>query len=267
MKTEVRRAEGNGILMTEHKRPSIWGSSCHQMTGDALKITDFSATMPEDSIVKHLSTNNLPIRPKMTLPKIKFAANFGYGWRTAKLHESITGDMRTAFKKVLSGPVWDASFNYYFNDNWGIGLNYAGYYSSHDERVQNTETLAIGQFEIDNSITYIGPACLMRASSNTKWFFNANIGLGYIGYSSKLNVIDTRTKTTGGSVGFLTEVGAEYKFSENWGLGANLSAISGSLGKVSMDVNGKKESVKFNSKEHENLHTIRLSFGLRYYIN
>ncbi|MDR3140485.1 MAG: hypothetical protein LBU37_01965 [Tannerellaceae bacterium] len=37
-KTEARKIGGNAIKITKHTPPSIWGSSCHQITADILKV-------------------------------------------------------------------------------------------------------------------------------------------------------------------------------------------------------------------------------------
>jgi len=39
-KLEARKAGGNAIKIIEHMSPSVWGSSCHRITADILKVND-----------------------------------------------------------------------------------------------------------------------------------------------------------------------------------------------------------------------------------
>ncbi|MDL2241660.1 hypothetical protein LJB91_01975 [Bacteroidales bacterium OttesenSCG-928-L03] len=43
LKTEARKIGGNAVLVTEYRKPSIWGSSCHQMVATVLRVHDFSS--------------------------------------------------------------------------------------------------------------------------------------------------------------------------------------------------------------------------------
>lgn len=41
-KEETAKVGGNGLAITEHKKPALWGSSCHQISGTMLYISDWT---------------------------------------------------------------------------------------------------------------------------------------------------------------------------------------------------------------------------------
>lgn len=265
IKNEARQIGGNAAVITKHTRPSFWGSTCHQMEASLLNISDFSAPPSLDAQMAE-STSKAP----RLLPSMKIAANFGYGWRTAKTIDTDAA-MKDYINDLKSGPVWDASFNYYFNDSYGLGLLYNAYSANANamaSRDINYDGVidGYGNLNTKDNITFIGPAFLIRLSQNQTWIFNMSVGIGYIGYTSKATFLNETIKTTGATVGFQAGVGVEYKFSKNWGIGADLSSISGLLNQVTLNENGRKSTIKLPEDQREGLGNIRLSMGVRYYI-
>jgi hypothetical protein len=45
MQEEAKRIGGNAIFITEHLRPMLFGSNCHQFKGTVLRITDFETAV------------------------------------------------------------------------------------------------------------------------------------------------------------------------------------------------------------------------------
>lgn len=273
IKNEARKSGGNAVIILKHKKPSIWGSSCHQMEAAILNITDFNKTTSLENMADNTDMNDYKetktvqnSKKERLLPQFMIAINGGYGWRTAKLADNIEGDEKDFLRKMKNGPAWNASANYFFNDNYGLGLTYSGFSASNSSMATQKDDGQSGAFKMNDMITYIGPSFLMRFSSNQKWIFNANIGIGYIGYSSKSNFLDNEMRINGSSVGVLYELGVEYKLSKNWGIGANFSCIGGTLGTLHKEENGYKETVKLSKDEREGLGQIRLGLGVRYYL-
>lgn len=264
IKNEARKAGGNAVLIIEHKKPSVWGSSCHQMTAMVLNVSDLSApTLAKDNSEE--SPTPVLLSESRMLPRFNLAINGGYGWRTAKLADGIEGLEKEYAEKLMSGFVWNASANYYFNDNYGIGMSYSSYSASNSSPAYTQEG-ETGTFKTNDMITYVGPAFLMRYSQNQKWIFNMSLGIGYIGYSSDSKFNRESVKLTGGTVGFETSIGGEYKFSKNWGVGATLSTNSGLLNSITVNENGSERNVKLGKDEKEGLGQIRIAVGFRYYI-
>lgn len=267
IKDEARKAGGNAIVILKHSKPSMWGSSCHQMEATILNVTDLDSMSTEGTAnLRNAITDNTETTKKQRLlPRFSLSLGGGYGWRTAKLADGFSAEEKAFLKKLKNGPVWGASANYYFNDNYGLGLTYSAYSSKHSIGATDTESSQYGELENKDMITFIGPSFLMRYSSNMKWIFNINIGLGYIGYSSKSSFLNNESKISGASVGLLYELGVEYKFAKNWGIGADFTAISGTLGSFNINENGIKNTKKLSKDEREGLGHIRLSMGIKYY--
>lgn len=260
IKEKARQSGGNAVLITEYVKPSFWGSSCHQMTATVLKVYDF--LLPEDveGTANFAGMEDVKvIKPDRKLPKVDMMANFGYGKRLASISTSLSSTQRDAMKDLMSGTIWDLSFKYYFSDIMGIGLDYSGYRAT-------TDKIANDVVPTNDMMTYIGPSYLIRYSPDQKWIFDSLLGLGYLGYSSSADYMSVDQKVTGVTVGAKWDVGVSYKFSEHWGVGANLSLLSGVLNKVTLHENGRKMSVDLGDNEKEGLGQFRIGLGIRYYI-
>ncbi|NDW18214.1 porin family protein [Dysgonomonas sp. 216] len=271
IKDEARKAGGNTIIVTKHTKPSIWGSSCHQMTATVLNVSDFSDKdiaanerryMSENAIIDSLyKTKN-----ERLLPKFNLSANVGYGWRTAKTADGLGRDEKQIVDDLKSGFVWDISANYYINDNFGLGISNSNYSSSTSAYGEHNDSGNSGTIKFNDRITYIGPAFLMRFSQNQKWIFNISLGIGYLGYSSESKLDRDFLKVTGSTVGFESRVGVEHKLAENWGIGISLSSHSGILSTLNVNDNGHKKTIDLDKDNKEGLGRIQLGIGMRYYI-
>ena len=273
IKEESRKAGGNAIIVLNHTKPSIW-STCHQMEAAILNVSDFSNLATTDGISpEQLSTEYKKTIEKGTqekkerlLPRFQFNGDFGYGWRTAKLNPSLEAEERNYLKKLMNGPAWNLSAGYYFNDSYGIGLSYSTYSSSNSIWATNTDSGDTGKLKTNDIISFVGPTFLMRFSHSQKWIFGMQLGLGYISYSSKTTFLNENVKQTGASVGVLASFNTEYKFAKNWGIGADLSSVGGTLSSFDVNTNGRKETINLSNEEREGLGHIKISLGVRYYI-
>lgn len=271
IKNKARQIGGNSILITEHKRPSIWGSSCHRMAGDIYRMDEIS--LQRVGMATRYITYNDSQDKKETprwLPTLVFTGDIGYGWRTAKIYDAGNPDMKNYLKKLKSGMIWNISGNYFFNDTFGAGIQYYTYSASASQfgtlSDSNQETIASGSMDMDDMITFIGPLFSVRGSANQKWIFGASVSIGYLGYSSKMKIGSYGEKLTGSSAGVMTNLSAEYKFAKNWGVGANIHSCAGVLTQIDIDKNGNKSTVKFDRDNYEGLGNITLSLGVRWYL-
>jgi hypothetical protein len=271
LKEEVRKVGGNAAVITEHIRPSFWGSSCHQMTGTILRVYDFDSYAVAESADSAQIVDVKVIKPQRQLSKITLAANIGYGWRTAKLNPDLPQAEKEFYKGTMSGLVTDVSFNYYFNDFYGLGVAYSRYnanqkmYGRMEYEDGGSEN---GYWKANSSIQFAGPVFLMRMpSTNQKWIFDCNIGVGYVGYSDRETFANNVVKVYGATVGGYFNLGAEYKINKSWAVGLRLSEVVGVLESLTRDTNGQKETIHVdNSNEGEGLGQVQLLMGLRYYL-
>ena len=266
IKDEARKIGGNAVCVVDHKKPSIWGSSCHQMTAIILNVTDFNQNpLPVDDTITQFE-NIQQETVKSLFPKFKIGANIGYGWRGAKLSSEIPADKRDYYKEMTSGLIWDGAFHYYFNDTYGVGLVYSAYNVENSIYGPHRETGETGTLKTKNSITFIGPVFAMRSvSNNKKWIFNLSAGIGYFGYYNKETINSQYAKITGSTVGFQWSISEEYKLDKHWGIGVDFSMLSGLLNSINSDINGHKSTSDLKDNEREGLGQFRLSTGIRYY--
>jgi hypothetical protein len=269
LKEEARKAGGNAVLVTKYVKPSFWGSSCHQMTATILKINDYAAQDGMENPDSSRFALSPSIHLKRKLPKMNLSANLGQGWRLAQLNPNLPLAERVYQKNMMSGLTWDASFKYYLNDRYGIGLLYASYAAG--QRAYGTATFngvtEEGYRNTNNHIQFLGSAFSARvSSSNLQWLFDFTVGIGYLSYSSIDRFAIHIYKVNGSTAGDYTNLGIEYKFNKNWGIGVRCSLISGIVTKLAIEDDGHKETLTVNNRnEGEGLGQIQLSAGIRYY--
>lgn len=231
---EARKVGGNALLIREHVKPSFWSSTCHQVQAVALRVGNDAVMKTENDTASYFEVEII----KQNLPKFNIIANIGYGWRTAELQDD------SGFEKdLMSGLSLNFMMDYYPHNNYGVRLSYSGYFSTINEYAQNIITGQLGTLKARDIITYIGPAFVMRYSPDEKWIFDASYGFGYLGYRSVYTHISEKYIQTASAFGMEIQLGLEYKFLKNFGLGINASLISGSSKKVHLNENGHKSTV------------------------
>ena len=266
LKSEARKAGGNAVVVTEYIRPSFWRSNCHQMAGTILRVSNFDSGAIAVNSDSAQFANVHVIKPERKLSRITFAADFGYGWRTARLDPDLSGFDRAYYKGLMSGWVYDASFNYYFNDYYGLGLLYSAYIANQSMYGTDLSSGVEGELKTNDLIYFVGPAFLMRLPlANEKWTLNCDIGAGYLNYISNRTFGREKARAYGATFGTYFNLGAEYKLEKNWALGLRLASIGGGLTSWTIEQNGYKEVIKAD-KGGEGLQQLQLLLGLRYYI-
>jgi outer membrane protein W len=178
----------------------------------------------------------------------------------------MSSDEKEYNKGLMNGPVWNATFNYYFKDYYGLGLIYSVYSASQD-KYGYLEDYGQGNLVTKDLITFIGPAFVLRYAFNKNWISNISLGVGYLGYTSKQTFPSLSGKMTGATLGLSSTVGIDYKINQHWGIGLNCATTSGLLNSMTKDVNGYKTTIKPDREEEkEGLGQMQLYLGIRYYI-
>ena len=82
---------GNGLAITEHVKPSFWGSSCHQINALMLRLTDTKVNATEGNPVQDMiDLGRVAVKEEKEerrAPANTFEASFGYGWVTSKMYD------------------------------------------------------------------------------------------------------------------------------------------------------------------------------------
>lgn len=143
-KQETAKNGGNALALTDHRKPSLLGSSCHQIAGDMLWISDTANW--ETGTVADLS---VPVGDKNTTGVVKsafrhstFYANVGYAFITSKyyLPSGVSGNPK-------NGMDWQLGYDWVSRSGLGAGLMYSGYKSSY----------AYSNVDVKVGLAYVAP--------------------------------------------------------------------------------------------------------------
>jgi len=268
IKEEAYKVGGNAAYVSEHIRPSFWGSTCHQMTATLLRINNSKL----DTIGAISDVYKLPevkrIKPERTLPTMNVDVKAGYGYRTAKISDELDEFQRYFLEKRKSGLSVGASYQYFFNDYNGIGLMYSGFISNDDVPATyqtGNETLS-GILTASDRINFIAPMYVVRLTSKDKLLINMAVAMGYVGYSARENFSTNYYYTAQGSTfGLYFGAEMEYKFSKNFAALLHFGTTSATLSKISIDDNGNKQLIELDSENLEGIGTGNFSLGFRYH--
>jgi len=200
-------------------------------------------------------------------PRFRLAINGGYSYMTAKVAESVPDDFKNYVKKLKSGYHFGGDLSYYFSELYGVGGKCFIFKSSSSSDIYLEDTNGDRKYGImsdDLTITYIGPVFSTRFLNwNKKNAFLMNVSLGYMGYSSDKVIID-KYKMKGSTLGMAFDIGYDIGISQNFSLGFQLSLLSGSLSKYSLNNGIITETVNLNKDEYENISRIDFTIGLRF---
>ena len=221
-KNEANKAGGNGLILTWHKEPTRFGSSCHQIAGDILLMPDsvyrdsYSRNIvlqayraayfgiPANTVIVNRQEPSAGDRKPCTL-----LINAGYGGITSKyyLPEGATGSPEEGF-------VIDGAFQWTSRSGIGFGLRYAGYFSFYEY-----EGLKPGI-----RLHYVAPEFVYRLGlgRRDKWIFHVSAGIGYARYSEKIGDISIGC----GGFGYHADLGFEYRIVPSVGIGLGIGGYS-----------------------------------------
>ena len=269
LKTEARKIGGNAVAVTKHIKPSIWGSSCHQMLGTIIRVHDFDSVIPEEALLSGETVEQKTqyiVKPERQLPRFTLAADFGYGWRTAPLSPDLDSFERAYWKGLKSGLAYNASFKYYFNDYYGLGLGYSAYNANQNMHT-NIGGIA-GDLKANDWIYFVGPVFSTRLPLAEKWTLEMALGAGYLAYVSKWDFRGWREQRDGATFGVHFTLGVDYQLEKNWALGFRIASTNGVLTSMNVeDSDGYRGTIKADSPRNgEGLGQLHLLVGLRYYI-
>jgi hypothetical protein len=259
IKENAQKAGGNGILITKHRKPSFFSSSCHRFNTTIYHVPTEAVALTNTYITDTRITKQSPKLPQWVL-----GADAGWGWRTNKLASGLDPDQRRAMKELMKGWTFHIFSDFYFHKWWGVRLVFQQYNAKTDLAYRTN----FGENITDQKdrISFFGPAFMFRFNTNNaKWFFNTGLGVGYAGYKAKLKWNRYNDgEYRGNTVGSYWTVGAEYKFSKHFGVGTNLTLIGASFSEMKVVSNGQKQTVDLDGTE--GISTANIMFGLRYYI-
>ncbi len=253
-KNEANKAGGNGLILTWHREPTEFGSSCHQIAGDILLMPD---SIYKDSYLRNTAmqayraryfsipantavTSRPPAESGTTPCTLLVNAGYGFIISNADIVEGVTGNPQQGFDL-------NAALQWVSRKGLGVGLRYAGYFSSADAN-------GIG---FDIRLHYIAPEFVLRQTVGRrgKWAFQEALGVGYARFSEDIG--DISLKYSG--FGFHADLGVEYKLTRHIGIGIGAGAYIASFGTM------EYPSAEYAPTDNAGITRITVNGGLRFY--
>ena len=240
-KQETAKKGGNALALTDHRKPSLLGSSCHQIAGNMLWIGDtvnvtgeetYSVPVPINSEnMSHAETSKSPFQHST------FYANIGYAFMTNKFYlpKGASGHPR-------KGMDWQVGYDWVSRSGFGAGLMYSGYKSSY----------SYSHVDVNVGLAYIAPQFVMKQKVG-RWGIEEKFGIGYFKYRESAKGVSE--SLSGFGYNFL--IGAEYYLSDHIGIGANLGYIGSSL--------PKQDNIDYKDGEHSGIFRLHLDAGIRFH--
>ncbi|WP_343694739.1 hypothetical protein [Flavobacterium sp.] len=283
-KIEARKSGANALLITEHLYPHSFGSSCHRITADLLKIenvTDYNKPkIVKDSVpatnkskivldgTKQYNLNNYG-RSKSS-SNFLISANIGQSFRVASSPDGLNSAQKKYYRDLKSGLSYDLSAYYLKEGKTGFGLKYNVYKSSgtlnNQQITLNDGTIVTGGFSDDITISFIGPSFILTEDEHARvGEANLEIAVGYMSYQDKAKAVGVPFKITGSNLGVVGGMGYHFRITPHFLVGPQVSFVGGVLKKLKYKyADGSTETVKLDDEEFENLWRIDLSVGAKF---
>ena len=259
---EAKKAGGNAIKITEHKPPSIFGSSCHRIAAQILKLKNTQEY--NENTTKNYSEPVTTVRVD-TLPKFKFSLNGGGGYQTALVFDELPDLLKDFYNDMKLGWQVNADFSYFIRDSWGFGIK-TSYYNTSNliEDVYLTNAMGNtlrGDLSSNLNVSFVGPSVMWRLPSrNNKGAFFSSISMGYMAYANEMIVIDPY-RIEASTVGLAFDVGYDYYLSPTTSVGVRISSIQGALFSYDIIEKNSVQHVELEPEYYESLNRLDFSVG------
>ncbi|WP_281310318.1 hypothetical protein [Flavobacterium flavigenum] len=282
-KIEAQKSGANALLITEHLYPSVFGSSCHRITADLLRIEN-TTNYIQPEIVKDTvkSTNNSkPVLNDAIVygpvyygnsktSKFLLLANVAQSFRVASSPDGLNSEQKEYLKKLKSGLSYDISAYYLKDERTGFGLKYNAYKSSgtlsNQQVTLDDGTTYRGDFSDDITISFIGASFILTEGQNSRTGeANLELAIGYMAYQNKSTIIGSPLKITGGNLGMIGGIGYHFRVTPHFLIGPQINFAGGVLKKLKYKhADGSTETIKLDKEEFENLWRIDLAIGAKF---
>lgn len=189
---------------------------------------------------------------KPTFSRWQYRFHGGYSRRIARISDQVSPTAKAYLNKMKSGYTLGGDIHYFISEPFGLGAKYGyGHYQY--------KTLS---FEDKVKLNYFAISGLNRFILKTGGEIYMGGNLGYQSYKDQVKSIGAPTTITGGTMGVGLEIGYGMKMNNASKLYLNLSLLSGTITKVNVENNGRKETVKLEKDEYESLSRLEVTLGL-----
>ena len=285
--SEARKMGGDAIQIIDHKYPSIWGSTCHQILADVLKIEDTvvsvdSVGLTEDSVdnnsvlpQEQVSVETLKVKYK----PLRLSFDLGWGYQLAAISKTGNSVVDSYYRRLKSGLDIGASASYFWHQQYGAGMYMHVFGSSPSMNIDEYTLLNLlgtstagstsqyHSFSEDYRVLFVGPGFTLRNfTASKKGNMYSSVAFGYLSLHDDIWVNGVKAGEMYGSrVGLLAEVGYEHFLSETTALHISMSALSGVLSSYTIELGGDKTRVDIEDpKYYIGLGRLNITAGLSF---
>ena len=233
---------------------------------------DLTLKVPENSPEYVANKTKKAYAKKGDYKSVRINFDGGFSYSIVKLSKDLDPFFDDYFKKLKSGRHLGGDFGYFISESFGLGLRYSNFNTKNELKnviATNSTTGQVKSGNISDNITinYFGPNMFLRYTSKDKMrSIIGSLSLGYMGYKDKVVFLGEKYSYTGGALGSVLKLEADFMIDRNIALGIGFGYIGGSLGQVEETYKSKTTTIKFKVGEFESLARIDLSVGLKIYL-
>ena len=209
-KEATSKAGGNGLYIVKHKKPELFGGSCHQISALMLYLGDrHSSDTVQIPFSGGFAEINQQIiqrtRQKRTPPSNIISLSTGYGWMMSTFYDGCNEEEVSG----MNGMESSLKYEHVWRSGWSLGLLLSRFKAKKGE-------LSMAQYQIAPQMGYWG--------RRNHWLVNIGIGGGYLyndsdaklqhALSANLNIGTEYMLTRFLGIGIATEILSAFYFSK-----------------------------------------------------
>lgn len=212
-------------------------------------------------------------------PRFRIGVSGGLGYLTASGQENVDGIVDKQITDKLNNDLrlatnLNGDVHYLFDAGWGLGAKYLFQKTSTEANdvifdIFDAYHYAVTDIWEKDYINFVGPSLLGYSpmGSNDNLFVISSLSAGYAWLRSEASILNQNVLVAGGNFGMNAEIGLDYLFSPNFGVGVNLGYLMSYFSKVTMTNGISTQEQTLDKDSRYNASNIHLSIGLRYYLN
>lgn len=167
----------------------------------------------------------------------RFTFGGGYARRLGKTLKSFNNNLNKLTDDLMNGFNIDAEGQYYFKENWGIGLNV-----NLARQSASGNDIYVNGYRVNNvkeytNFVYVGPTFNFRCDLGAKMNFYASMGIGPIFFIDNVTFEGKEARLEKTAFASSASISADYSINTSLGVGLKLSATGGTISGESFGLN------------------------------